>query len=351
MWYNRKNVFGRRFGKGMKYVDFRKFTDENGARPVYLFEGEETYFRERGTALLKDRFLKDPVLDYTAFDGGALKGDKLKDLVSALSSFSFSGGKRFVKVSEFYPTEKDYENYLRDLFEHPPEDGVLIIDNAGKGKAGCAALSKKPGVVFVDCGRSDEETIKKWIYVTCKRAGVYVDGVTCGKLAAYCVYDMSRIAKETEKLLIYCEAQGLSRLTDAVVDEAVYPDSEYKIYELSNAISRKNYSAFARILGELSSKGFDEISLLNALCYHFRGLYEVSVSGGSDREVAAALGMKEYAVKKSREQAAGFARGSVLRYYTDIYGAVSAVKSGELTPPSALKRVTAKLFFGNAEKR
>ena len=135
------------------------------------------------------------------------------------------------------------------------------------------------------------------------------------------------------------------------MDEAVYPDSEYKIYELSNAISRKNYSAFARILGELSSKGFDEISLLNALCYHFRGLYEVSVSGGSDREVAASLGMKEYAVKKSREQAAGFARGSVLRYYTDIYGAVSAVKSGELTPPSALKRVTAKLFFGNAEKR
>ena len=25
----------------MKYVDFKKFTDEHGALPVYLFEGEE----------------------------------------------------------------------------------------------------------------------------------------------------------------------------------------------------------------------------------------------------------------------------------------------------------------------
>ena len=31
----------------MKYVEFKKFTDENGALPIYLFEGEEVYFREK----------------------------------------------------------------------------------------------------------------------------------------------------------------------------------------------------------------------------------------------------------------------------------------------------------------
>ena len=59
----------------MKYVDFKKFTDEHGALPVYLFEGEETYFRERGCELLTKRFLKEPTLDFTAFEGAALKGD------------------------------------------------------------------------------------------------------------------------------------------------------------------------------------------------------------------------------------------------------------------------------------
>ena len=333
----------------MKYVDFKKFTDEHGALPVYLFEGEETYFRERGCELLTKRFLKEPTLDFTAFEGAALKGDKLKSLADAVNCFPFLSEKRFVKVTEFYPAEKEYDFYLKPIFENPPKDSILMIVNSGKGKTGSAPLAKKPGVTYVDCGRADEETIKKWIYVTCKRAGVYADGVTCGKIAAYCVCDMSRIAMETEKLLIYCRARQSDRLSDEMVDEVVYPDSEYKIYELANALSRKNYSAYTRILSELSSKGFDEISLLNSLCYYFKGLYEASLTRGGDREVATALGIKEYAARKNREQAAKFPKGELLRCYRSIYEAIGGIKCGELTAASALKTVTARLFFG--EKR
>lgn len=135
-------------------------------------------------------------------------------------------------------------------------------------------------------------------------------------------------AKETEKLLVYCSAHGRRRLTDEIVDEVVYPDSEYKIYELANALSRKNYSAYVKILSELSSKGFDEISLLNSLCYYFKGLYEVSLSRGSDREVAAALGIKEYAAKKNREQAAKFPKGELFRCYRDVYEAIGESNAG-----------------------
>ena len=154
---------------------------------------------------------------------------------------------------------------------------------------------------------------------------------------------------ETEKLLIYCRARQSDRLSDEMVDEVVYPDSEYKIYELANALSRKNYSAYTRILSELSSKGFDEISLLNSLCYYFKGLYEASLTRGGDREVAAALGIKEYAARKNREQAAKFPKGELLRCYRSIYEAIGGIKCGELTAASALKTVTARLFFG--EKR
>ena len=250
----------------MKYVEFRKFTDENGAMPIYLFEGEEGYFREGGENLLKNRFLQDTTLDYVAFDGNTLKGAKLSALVSAVQSFPFLSQKRVVKVTDFYPSEEEYDKYLKTAFENPPPGSILLIVNSPKKADGKKAeekgkkanLQKKPNVTYVDCSRADEETIKKWIYVTCKRAGVYADGITCGKIASYCVGDMSRIAKETEKLLIYCQATGAERLTDEIVDEVVYPDSEYKIYELSSAVSRKNYDGYVKILNELSAKGFDE---------------------------------------------------------------------------------------------
>ena len=224
----------------------------------------------------------------------------------------------------------------------------MLIVNGGKGKTGTAALAKKTNVTYVDCARSDEETIKKWIFLTCKKEGVYADGITCGKLASYCVFDMSRISRETEKLLTYCKATETERLTDELVDGLVYPDSEYKIYELANALARKNYSAYMKIIGDLSTRGFNETSLLSSLASYFKGLYEVSLCNGSDREVAAALGIKEYAAKKNREQAAKFTKEELLDLYNEVFGAISGIKCGELSPSSALKSVTAKLFFQNS---
>lgn len=332
----------------MKYVDFKKYTDENGAQPIYLFEGEEVYFREKGESMLKSRFVSDTTLDYASFDGNTLKGDKIKSLVDAVNCFPFISEKRFVRVMEFYPTEKDFDYYLRPLFDVPPQDSILLIVNSGKGKAGTAALAKKPNVTYVDCSRSDEETIKKWIFVTCKRAGVYVDGVTCGKLASYCVYDMSRISKETEKLLGYCEAARIDRLTDEIVDGLVYPDSEYKIYELANALARKNYSTYMKVLKDLSSRGNNETMLLSSLASYFRNLYETSLCRGGDKEVATALGVKEFAARKNREQVAKFGKERVRELYQAVYGAISDVKCGKMAPASALKSVTAKLFFENS---
>ncbi len=332
----------------MKYIDFKKFTDENGAMPIYLFEGEEAYFREKGEAMLKSRFLQDATLDYISFDGSAVKGNTYKSVTDALNCFPFLSQKRVVRITEFYPTEKDYEQYLKPLFENPPPDGLLLIVNSAKPKAGFVSLAKKPNVTYVDCGKSDEETIKKWIYLTCKKEGVYADGVTCGKLALYCTLDMARVSKETEKVLCYCEAQGVTTLTDEIVDALVYPDAEYKMYELSNAIARKNYSAFMNIANDLASKGYNELSILSSLSAYYKELYDVTLLRGSDRELANSLGLKEFAVKKRREQALQIGKEILLQTYENLYGAITGIKSGKMTPESALKTAILRLFFGKS---
>lgn len=330
----------------MKYVDFRKFTDEHGAQPIYLFEGEEVYFHEKGEALLRSRFVQEPLLDYVAFDGNALKGEKLSSLISAVGSFPFISQKRFVKVTEFYPTEKDFKQYLTGLFDAPTTSTILFICNSAKEKTGGVSLSKHPNVTYVDCGRSDEETIKKWIYLTMKKSGVVADGMTCDLLAAYCNYDMARISMETEKLLLCAQSAGATRLTDEMVRENVHPETEYKVYELTNAISRGDNAGFMRILQELTTKTTDVIGVLGMVASYFKTLYEVRLMSGSSAAIAAELSMKEYAVKKNREQASKFTADALLGYYTCVYQLTAAIKCGEMTPMSAVKAVTAKIFFG-----
>lgn len=329
----------------MKYTELKKRLETDGVKSVYLFEGEEGYFRAGGVGMICSKFTLDKTLDYASFDGSLLKGDKIKVLVSAVEAFPFLSEKRVVKVTEFYPTDKEYDAYLKPLFENPPFSSVLIIVNSTKGKKETAKLSEKPGVEFVDCAKADEETIKKWLTVTAKRAGVYIDGVTCKMLVNYCTLDMSRISKETEKLLAYCASKGLNRITDEMVDEIVYPDAEYKIYELSGALSRKNYAEFMKISLELKSKGFDELSLLSSLCYHFRDLYDCAVTVGNDRETAASLSLREFAVKKNREHAAKIGKEKALEYYRTLNELIGGVKSGLYAPVSAWKTAVADLLF------
>jgi hypothetical protein len=82
-----------------------------------------------------------------------------------------------------------------------------------------------------------------------------------------------------------------------------------------------------------------------SLASYFKGLYEVSLCKGSDKDVATALGIKEYSAKKNREQAMKFGKGELLSLYNAVYQAISDIKCGGLTPSSALKAITATMFF------
>ena len=133
----------------MKYVDFRKFTDEHGAQPIYLLEGEELYFREKGEALLRSRYVQEPILDSAVLDGGLLKGDKITQLLAAVNTFPFVSEKRFVKVTEFYPTQNDFEKYLQPYFENPTSSTILFIANSEKGKAPCPYPRRKTSRTWI----------------------------------------------------------------------------------------------------------------------------------------------------------------------------------------------------------
>lgn len=327
----------------MKFTEFKRDLTATEARPVYLLEGDDLYFRDKTIELLRAG-IAEPTLNAASFAGGALKGEKIRELTDAVYTLPFLSEKRLVVVSDFYPSEKEYETYLKPLFIRPVETCIFVVANNGaKPKAGACELKKKPNVTTVDCSRADEETVAKWVYLTLKQAGVAVDGSASGAVARYCNCDMARVSKESEKLIEYAGKGGKITLTD--VEELVYKDAEYKIYELTQAAAGGNYARFMEVMDGMVGKGFDENAFLNALCSHFRTLWEATAAEGSNAQAAETLGMKEYAVKKSREQARRFSREALKGHYDALYSALAAARAGEITFPSALKTAIAKIFF------
>ena len=325
----------------MKFTELKNDIAE-GAKSIYLLEGEDAYFRMKGEEMLTRAFVQMPELNYTSFDGETLKGGALTSLVSAVESFPFMAERRVIKVTGLYPSESEYEKYLKKTFENFPSTSVLIIVNAESRKG--ADLKRKHSVTYVDCGKADEETVTKWVYLTLKRAGVTASVETCALVARYCLCNMSRVALETEKIIDY-KGNDKSELTKDEAEALVYKEADYRIYEMTNAVARRDFGKFLSVQSELCRKNGDETALLSGLFSYFKNLLTAVASDMSDAELAKLLKMKEYGAKKTREQARAIGYGKLKNYVTYLYSAVSDIKSGITAPWIALENVNNKIFF------
>lgn len=324
----------------MKFTELKNSVAQ-GAQQIYLLEGDDAYFRQKGEELIKSAFLQFPELNFSAFEGENLKGANLSALVSAIKNYPFMAEKRIIKITEFYPSESEYENYLKPLFENFPISSILIIVNSG-GKKG-VDLKRKHAVTYVDCGRADSETVARWAYLTFKRAGIAAPTEICENIAAYCLCNMARVSVEVQKLIDY---KGGGTLTAQDVDLLVYKDADYRLYELTNTIPRRDFNKFCLICDELTGKSGDEIYILSGLFNYFKNLHTVISSRATDAELASSLKMKEYGVKKSREQAEAIGEKNLANYVRQTYAYISQVKSGQITPQSALQKAENVIFFG-----
>lgn len=326
----------------MKFVQLKKSLSE-GLQPVYLLEGEECYFRDHAVEDIREACrLSNPMLNDARAEGETLKGDRLRAFRDELSVLPFFDEKRLVRVYEFYPSEREFESVLKDYLASPCPTTVLVIVNAGK--KGGFDWKKRAGVTYVDCSRSDEETLGRWLFSLLRRRGLQPDGDAVGLMVQYCASDAARMRKETEKLRLLLGEGG--RVTRAVVEEQIAKDAEYKIYELTQAASRGDFTSFSEILRDLMEKGYDENAALSSLTAHFRTLTEIANAAGTDAEIGKILGIKPYAVQKNREIIRRLGRERAQRLYSELYLLSAEMRSGFYSKSGALTAAIAKIFFG-----
>ncbi len=311
----------------MKFKDLKKSLTIK-VEPIYLVSGEDAFFVERSYKLITDVCVKEPDLNLTVFDGSALK-DKPETLISALMSYPFMSDKRVVAVKEYYPTSKEL-NELKGYFEDPLESTVFIILNSQKSET----IAKQKNVCFVDCSKGDYSLLSSWILNETKKAGVTIQQSAVNRLIDYCQSDMTKISGETEKLIAFALGGGEIREED--VFTICVKEEEFKLYEAVDHIAFKRYEKAYEVLTEMLQNAGDGQKLFSALYGYFRRLFYVSVSSLSLQEMAGALKVQEYAVKKAKEQSRSFSpkRLKEIIYKLGEYDA--AFKSGSLLPQDAM---------------
>lgn len=302
----------------MKYTEFKNGLENGQEFSVYLFEGEDAFFRERGMGLLKKTFVSEPELNFVVMESDCAVGE----MISSLEGYPFLSKKRMTVVREFYPKQDFFKNGFKAYLENPFSDGILAILN----EKPCEALKKYGSVCVVDCKKADASLLVKWIKAECLRSNVSIDGETAKMLSEYCLSDMTRIETETFKLISYVGSGNSIEKKD--VDEMVARDTEYKIYEMTDYIGKRRFDRALSVISDMTAKGETMQRLLISIYNYFRKLLHAAISDMTAAEFASSLGMKEFAARKIKEQSALFKKRALKSAVDALTDADFKIKSG-----------------------
>ncbi len=302
------------------FTEFKNGLSNGEEFPVYLFEGEDAYFRERGLSLLAKEFLSEPSLNLTNLPSDV----DLSELIVSLNGYPFMSRKRLTVIKEFYPKAEQLKKGLKDYLENPSSDCILAVLN----EKPCETLKKFSSVCVVDCKKADAGLLVKWIRAETSKYGVQIDGETARLLVEYCLSDMTRIEMETRKLIAYVGDGGT--VSQAQVQTLVSRDTDYKIYEMTEYIAKKKFDLALSVIKDMSLKGESGQRVLSSVYNYFRKLLHAGISGKTAGELALSLGVKEYPAKKLIEQAKMFKKKSLKKAVDLLTEADFAVKSGRI---------------------
>lgn len=280
----------------MNYTDFKNSIINGEVSSIYLFEGEDSYFRESGLNLLKKHLGIDLTLNYASLDSDAGEDE----IISAITSYPMFGDKKITVIREFYPDANVLNGELGNCLEHPIEKNVFVILN----QKASANLQKYSKITIVDCNKMNASNLARFVKSEFAIKNVNADMETCKVLCEYCQCLMTKIDMEMQKLIAYLGEGGT--LSINTINELVIKDTEYKIYELTDYISRKQFDSALNAINDFLAKGETFSRLILSLYNYYRRLLHIAISTKTDSELATLLGIKEYAVVKTRQQAKRF---------------------------------------------
>ncbi len=308
----------------MLFSALKRHIKEGALDPAYFITGEDAFLRMSAVNMFRKLAGDMPDLNLSELTSP----ESAVAIIDACNSLPFMNDYRVVLV---YPSGIDaapLEKYL----ENPCRSTVLVFV-AEKPDAKFAKLLPKTTVV--DCAKLDRPTVLQWIAAKTAEGGASITTAAANLLVDYCAQDMSRISGELPKLCAYryggkIEEEDVANLVAATLD--------FKIFELSEAVSSKKSEKAATVLKNLIESGAAPVALLGLLYNHFRRLLYVAVTPPYDR-MASDLGVKEYAVQKAKTQAARFSAVRLKAICDSLHKADYDFKTGKIADKTALELV------------
>lgn len=258
------------------YEELRAALQSGGPANIYIFFGEETYLMQQAVEQL--RALLVPAgfeeFNYHRLTGKGLTVQELTEAVEAMPMMSQS---TFVTVTDMdvFKLDEAQRTALVSLLEDFPEYCTLVFlyrqlpyKKDGKLKKLTAAVAAHTTEIeFAPQGR---QKLQKWVRRRFAAFDKELDDNAIDHLLFTCGSLMDGLVPEINKIAAYAKGK---RVTVADIDAVADPVLDARIFDMTNAVTARDYDRAAAVLAELLRMQTEPIAILAVLGRELRQLY------------------------------------------------------------------------------
>jgi len=266
-------------------------------KPVYLFEGEESYFIDLLSEYAETKILSESEASFnlTIFYG---KDANWVDIINASRRYPMFADRQVVILKEAQQM-RDLDR-LAQYVEKPLASTVFIIAHKEKkldGRTSLAKLIKDKGEI-VSTKKLYENQLPEWTAELVQSKGYSIAPKALALLIDHIGNDLSRIENEIDKMLV--NLGNRKSISEDDIEKYVGVSKEYNPFELQTALSKKNLSKAIQIINyfEANPKAAPIQLILPTLYNLFSKTYMIFGQQSNDEKaVATNIGVNPFFVK------------------------------------------------------
>lgn len=296
--------------KELSYRDVLDRIKKKDFTPVYLLMGEEPYYID----LIVDALERSVVSEENqAFDQLVFYGadSDLEVVIASARQFPVMGDRQLVILKEAQTCQgsKTQLDKLASYILQPNSQGVLVVAYKGDNLSSNSALMKaaaKAGdsVTVFKSPKVRDYLLSGPIKDYCRQKKIAIEEGAMHILIEYIGNSLQKLFGEIDKLIVGA-GEGVQRITAEMVEENIGISKEFNNFELTKAVSMKDYPKTLRILDYFRKNPKNNPSVMTtAVLQKFFSQLVVGhfTADKSDRGLMEALQLKSpYALKEIRE--------------------------------------------------
>ena len=316
----------------IKNMDFKR---------VYLLCGEEAYLREQYRNKLIDAVTPPGDTMNTAFFSG--KDINIASLIDLGETMPFMAPRRLIVVDGSGLFKGAVDDKFVDYMSEIPDGTVFVFNETEVDKRSRMYKAVQKNGHVEECGVQKEADLKVWIARLLKDEGKKIRGSTVERILGRCGTDMVNLKNEIDKLVAYVGERDI--IEDEDVDSICTLQITNSIFDMVESIANGMQKKALDIYYDLLLLKEPPMRILFLIAREFNILLQVKTlteKRAASAEIAKAVKIPPFFVKKYVSTAAGYTSESLKRALQDCVSAEEDVKTGKITDKLSVELVIIK---------